>query len=250
MGKETNISWTDSTFNTHWGCVEVSAECDHCYARELAKRFGFAVWGKGAPRRFFPDAHWNDLVKWDAAAAQTGTPWRVFWDSMSDLMEERKDLEAIRGKAAEFMLRCIHLTHLLLTKRPDGYPRFFRRYFSGVVPDNIWPGVTVGIPSSGWRVGPLDLLGAKTTWVSAEPLIGPVEVVPGPKWYVVGGESGPKCRPMDLEWARRIRDGCRKTGAAFFMKQVGGWPHKKDRLEDFPGDLRIREYPGESGNGR
>ena len=62
----------------------------------------------------------------------------------------------------------------------------------------------------------------------------------GLDWIIVGGESGPNCRPMDLAWARSIRDECKEAGVTFFMKQMGGWPNK---LGNIPEDLMIRQFP-------
>ena len=65
-------------------------------------------------------------------------------------------------------------------------------------------------------------------------------------WVIVGGESGPACRPFDADWARAIRDRCREYDVPFFMKQLGGHPHKQNRLEDLPEDLQIRQLPFET----
>lgn len=249
MGKETKIAWAHSTFNATWGCVEVSPECDHCYARELARRFGFNIWGKDAPRRFFGEKHWSEPIKWEAEAAKTGQPWRVFWDSMSDLCEDRRDLDEVRDRAWDMQVRTPHLTHMLLTKRPDNYRRLFLK---GRVPlENQWFGTTVGIESSAWRMRELLKLESRVLWVSAEPLLGPVDFSDflcrtwrsKSLWVVIGGESGPGSRPMELSWARQILVACQDKGIPCFFKQRGGWPDKRDRMKDFPADLRIRQFP-------
>lgn len=146
---------------------------------------------------------------------------------------------------------------------------------------NVWLGVSAEDQATADRRIP-DLLDtpAAVRWVSAEPLIGPIDLhfieyinedcrgcsgilspahepgnhaEPGAwcgiDWVVVGGESGPGCRPMDVEWARSLRDQCRNAGVPFFMKQLGGHPHKRDALEDLPEDLRIRQYPGGESRG-
>jgi protein gp37 len=89
MGVKTEIQWTDHTFNPWWGCLEVSPGCDHCYARTLAERWGFKVWGPPhtSTRRLFGDAHWSDPLKWNAGAADEGRRHRVFCASMADVFE-------------------------------------------------------------------------------------------------------------------------------------------------------------------
>ncbi len=120
---------------------------------------------------------------------------------------------------------------------------------------NAWLGVsTEDQATADLRIPILLDTPAAIRWISAEPLIGPVdfERVPGFNrvgldlrdwWVVVGGESGPGCRPMDVDWARSLRNQCANADVPFFMKQLGGHPNKRDQLEDIPEDLRIRDYP-------
>jgi len=82
MGESTGISWTDATFNPVWGCTKVSPGCDHCYAETFDKRVGGNHWGKGAPRRLFGDAHWNEPLKWNKKAENEGRTLKVFCGSM------------------------------------------------------------------------------------------------------------------------------------------------------------------------
>jgi len=86
--KNSKIEWCDHTFNPWWGCAKVSPGCAHCYAESLAKRTGNAVWGHESPRRFFGDSHWNEPLKWDAAAKAEGRRKRVFCASMADVFED------------------------------------------------------------------------------------------------------------------------------------------------------------------
>ena len=99
MGGQTLIEWCDCTFNPWWGCVEVSPECDHCYARTWARFTGHAIWGADAPRRLFSDKHWREPLAWDRAAAKAGERRRVFCASMADVLEERDELEPHRQRA-------------------------------------------------------------------------------------------------------------------------------------------------------
>jgi protein gp37 len=253
MGKETNIAWTDHTFNPWWGCVKVSPACEHCYAETFSKRVGQSVWGPTAPRRFFKDKHWNEPLKWDEAAAAAGKKARVFCSSMADVCEDRPDLVAPRQRLMELIGKTPNLDWLLLTKRPENFIRLFPWNW----PDNVWAMTTV--EDQTWadrRLPELLKVPAKIIGVSYEPALGHIDFtlwyhknIPGfyPKrgldWVIFGGESGAGCRPPDLAWARSTRDQAKANDIAFFMKQIGGNPNKKDQLDDFPDDLRIREFP-------
>lgn len=240
MGKETGIPWCDNTFSTHWGCTEVSPECDHCYAREFAARFGYA-WGKDAARRFFGDKHWEDLLRWDRAAARgivgkDGRRILVFVDSMSDLFESRDDLDPVRDHFWRVARDVRSLRLLLLTKRPQNIGRMVPPDLHGA--EHIWYGTTVGLPSSLWRVDALNehAAHAPVRFVSVEPLLERTSFAGklGPKlanWVVCGSESGATPRPMDTDWMRLVRDECEAAGVPFFAKQAD---------EDAPG---ISMYP-------
>lgn len=197
------------------------------------------------------------------------TRQRVFCASLADVFEVNPQVADWRAALFALIERTPNLDWLLLTKRPE---KIFSLGTSAVgeVFDNwlartpnVWLGTTV---ESGdvfeTRVSALVKNGvhAAVRFLSVEPMISPVrltptpvfssgwwEFVPGKKpkvdWVICGGESGSGCRPMDVEWARTLRDDCTRFGVSFFMKQLGGYPRKRDRLEDFPEDLRVREYP-------
>ena len=174
MGENTGIAWCHHTFNTWWGCVEVSPGCDSCYARRDAARYGFKVWGKDAPRRFFGDKHWAEPLRWDRKARDDGARRRVFCASMADVFEERDDLDQWRGRLWELILATPYLDWLLLTKRPQA----MRRMLPPAIAErpNVWPGMTVESQEHAWRV--TDLLKiecAGPRWVSYEPALGPVD---------------------------------------------------------------------------
>jgi protein gp37 len=231
MGEKTGITWTHHTFNAWWGCVKIAPECAKCYAERDSKRFGFKIWGEDAERRFFGDKHWNEPLKWNAAAEKAGERRRVFTNSMADVFEDREDLLAPRARLWNLIERTPHLDWLVLTKRIENagemlpYP----------VPKNIWLGITAGTDARLRKHG--QILAAyrdmfPVLWVSAEPLLGPLELMDVDSeygeawrhidWWVVGGESGPGHRPMDLNWARDIRHYCQLVKKAFFFKQIGG----------------------------
>ena len=151
---------------------------------------------------------------------------------------------------------------MILTKRPENVDRLAPARPGYLrLPGNVWLGVSV--EDQEWadaRISVLLTIQAAVRFVSAEPLLGPVTIgldgtVPGDlsqgyhpvgeliNWVIVGGESGPGCRPMHLAWARALRDECRRAGVAFFLKQLGGHPDKREEPLLHPVDLRIREFP-------
>jgi protein gp37 len=250
MGEQTAIAWTDHTFNPWWGCTKVPEcrECDHCYAETFDKRVGGAHWGPGKPRRFFKDAHWAEPEAWDRAAAAAGVRRRVFCASMGDVFDSEVD-ESWRMRLWGLIEATPNLDWLLLTKRPE-VARFCIPAAWSLIRDRIWIGTSAGTQASADRnIPPMLDIDAAVHFVSMEPLIERVEIeaecLNDIDWIIVGGESGAKARPMDVEWARAIRDDCR-PGVAFFMKQMGGRMDKRGEIDDLPEDLRIREFPSAS----
>lgn len=246
MGKDTAIAWTHHTFNPWWGCVKVAPECEHCYAETLAKRTGHRVFGPGGARRFFGDKHWAEPEKWDREAFNAGERRRVFCGSMCDVFDPEVD-ESWRMRLWGLIERTPSLDWLLLTKRPEFAASCIPAAWS-LIRDQVWLGVTAGTQATADRNIPAALdIDAAVHFVSMEPLIEMVEIdaecLSDLDWVIVGGESGPSARPMDTDWARAVRDDCQGSGTAFFMKQLGGHPLKLDSLDDFPDDLRVREFP-------
>ena len=232
MGKETKIEWTHHTFNPWWGCVKVSAACDHCYAETWAKRLGENVWGPLSERRFFSDAHWKEPLKWNAEAEAQGTRHRVFCASMADVFENRQDLIPHRLRLLELIEKTPHLDWLLLTKRihlvrkqlPKGYE----------FPSNVWLGATVeNQASAGKRIKYLLAFKSPAVrFLSCEPLLGPVDIREflrrgefGTKidWVIAGGESGAGSRPMEPQWPEDLRKQCSAARVPFHFKQWGHW---------------------------
>jgi protein gp37 len=252
MGVETAIGWTDHTFNPWWGCTRVSPGCNHCYAETFAKRTGNDVWGKTADRRFFGDKHWNEPLRWNAKAAEDGVRRRVFCASMADVFEDRDDLVEHRERVFFLAETTKHLDWQLLTKRPENVADMVpHSWLCGFWPANVWIGTTVEDQQrADERIPLLVDLPAPVRFLSCEPLLGSVWLGEGlgyqhgrngyrdfdgywheeepdtwdPQidWVIVGGESGPKHRPLDLDWARFLRDQCAAAGVPFFFKQVGG----------------------------
>ena len=115
---------------------------------------------------------------------------------------------------------------------------------------NVWIGASVENQAlADKRIPVLLNVPATVRFLSAEPLIGMIHgrtIRKGIDWVIVGGESGPNARPMDPEWAVRLMAACHLAGVPFFMKQLGGWPKKRDTLADFPSELRVRQFPDTS----
>lgn len=249
MGIKTDIAWTNSTFNPWWICTEVSPGCDNCYARVLAKRWGYG-WGKGVSRREFGDKHWNEPLKWEKAAAASGDSWRVFCGSMCDVMDDEAPTGA-RNHLWELIDATPHLTWQLLTKRPHRYKRFLPPSF---VNDNVWLGCTTEdqhFYDVRWPIlrEAADMLGL-TTFISYEPALGPLSlkvskagnVFKVPDWVICGGESGTGRRAMETVWAEDVKIECKRYGVKFYMKQMSAaTPEKGQAL--IPAHLLVREFP-------
>jgi protein gp37 len=235
MGKETGISWTDHTFNLVWGCERVSPGCAHCYAADLSARYGFDVWGKGpkhgkGDRRTLSAAYWKEPLKWNRLAERQGISKRVFCSSMADVFEDHPTVDREREKLWPLIEATPYLDWLILTKRPERIKGNVP--WDGLWPDNVWIGTSV--ENQHWameRVPIIAEIPAPVKFISCEPLLGPVDLrnVDGwdylysdINWVIAGGESGPKHRPMHLEWAQSLRNQCDATGTAFFFKQWGG----------------------------
>jgi protein gp37 len=259
VGKDTRISWAHATFNGWIGCVEVSPACDNCYARTLSERWGYAVWGKDTPRRRTSVSYWRQPVKWNRDAAKSGQRRRVFAFSLSDVFEDRRDLDAWRADLWRLIEETPNLDWMLLTKRHDSIARMLPEAWLAKPRSNVWLGVTAeNQRRAEERIPALLEVPAAVHWISAEPLLGPIDVSPwmagashgvtddlydapdgavvggeerigdtwrrrnGVDWVIVGGESGADARRMDPAWARDILDQCRRGGAAFHFKQKGG----------------------------
>src|SRR3990167_7551738 len=142
MGTTTAIAWTHSTFNPWWGCTKVSPACDACYAEAWAKRVGQKVWGAGAPRRYFGDAHWREPLKWERAAQKDGEPHRVFCASMADVFDNEVGQEH-RERLWALIRSTPHLTWQLLTKRIGNALAMLPADFGPDTYPHVWVGMTV-----------------------------------------------------------------------------------------------------------
>lgn len=230
MAENSKIEWTDHTFNPWWGCAKVPGDpaCHHCYAETLAKRYGFPIWGQSKPRRFLSDRHWNEPRKWNAKAAHMSERPRVFCASMADVFESRDDLDPVRERLWVLIDETPNLDWLLLTKRPENIGRMLRTQQRR----NVWLGTTA--VTQGHYDARVPLLmdnGAAVHFVSVEPQMEEIVLHGGcdlPDWIICGGESGPKARPFDVQWARSLRDQCKYLCVHLFLKQLGAVVHTRN----------------------
>lgn len=251
MGGTTAIAWTDHTFNPWWGCERVSPGCQHCYAETFAKRTGNAVWGKNADRRRFGSKHWNEPLRWNEAAERAGERRKVFCASMADVFEDRADHHEDRNRLWHLISVTPWLDWQLLTKRPENVNRMVPSTWHydyldrvGGWPANAWVGTTVeDQPRAFDRIPRLLEVPAPVLFLSCEPLLGGVLLAGLDRisWVIVGGESGPGHRPLDLDSARDLRDQCVKANVPFFFKQVGG--HRPTSGGDLLDGKQWKQFP-------
>lgn len=263
MSENTNIEWCDATLNHWAGCTAVSPACDNCYAKRMAGRLWGTQWGPGQPRHQFvgadetlralnrkakrqgrplrvfhnslSDFFDNDVpVQWCISAMRSivETP-----DLIHILLTKRI------GNAAEMLDVAFRAVHGQREKWADN------------VPSNVWIGATIVNQAEADRDIPkLLAVPAAKRFLSMEPLLGPVDLdtihntdfgegqpylhpligrvsdghgdscgAPSIDWVIVGGESGPRARPMHPDWARSLRDQCEAAGVPFLFKQWGEW---------------------------
>lgn len=212
------IEWTDKTWNPITGCNKVSQGCKNCYAEIMYERFN----GKGTFTNVtFHKNRINAPYKWKR-------PAKIFVNSMSDLFHESLSFEQIREVLTVIYDNKRH-TFQVLTKRPDRMFEFFKWLNNpnlSVNFSNLWIGISVEDQhSADERIPLLKSIPAAVRFLSMEPLIGPVNNLPlmGIDWVIVGGETGPKARPMHPHWVNTIHNHCKRMGVPFFFKQWGAW---------------------------
>jgi protein gp37 len=259
MADASKIEWTDATWNPVTGCAKVSPGCDHCYAETFANRW------RGIPGHHFENGFDVQLrperldqpLRWKR-------PRRVFVNSMSDLFH--KDVpDSFIAEAFSVMARAQQHTFQLLTKRHARMKALLSRpsfrdnlaHWGAPWPlPNVWLGVSA--EDQHWanlRIPGLLHTPAAIRFVSAEPLLGPVDLTGmcAIDWLIIGGESGPGARPMDLEWARSLVWQCQAGELPVHVKQLGsvlgrqlGAGPKGGDWDRWPEDLRVREFPAAS----
>lgn len=229
MASQSNIQWTDATWNPSTGCTKVSPGCQNCYAEQMAGRLR----RMGQPKYAAGFAYAEHL---SAVGLPLGwrKPRRIFVNSMSDTFHERADWDFILG-CFDVMLRADWHTYQILTKRPyraATFSRMFCERFGHSIPRHIWMGTSVESQNYLDRLNELRRVRCQTRFVSFEPLLGSIRPdLSGIDWAIVGGESGPGCRPVRKEWVRDLIAECRRQNVPVFFKQwaaarqmpEGGW---------------------------
>jgi protein gp37 len=289
MGDKSAIEWCEATWNPTTGCDRISPGCDHCYALTLAARLKAMGQTKyqtdGRPPTSGPG--FGLAVHHDAVAEplKWRTPRLVFVNSMSDLFHARVPVDFIAEVWAVMAATPQH-TYQVLTKRPERYAKVlngpcgcsgghlpgihFRSRAQSITRlygrevdlmqrwplPNVWLGTSIESDEFTRRADALRTAPASVRFLSLEPLLGPLPSLDltGIDWAIVGGESGPGARPMDLAWARDLVQQCRAVGVAPFVKQLGAHPYsgglpwlcrsaKGGDISEFPPDLQVRECP-------
>jgi protein gp37 len=225
---ETSIEWTDATWNPVAGCTVLTAGCTNCYAMRMAARLDAMGMEKyrGLTRRSGKRVVWTGKIRLDEKSLSIPATWlkprRVFVNSMSDLFHDKVPREFIL-KVWHVMVATPQHTYQILTKRPDRMAELLVHKEFKKLP-NVWLGTSVEDGRVLDRLDDLRQVPAAIRFVSFEPLIGSVAGanLAGIHWAIVGGESGPKSRPMLESWVDEIEALCRKHKVAFFFKQWGG----------------------------
>lgn len=256
MAEASKISWTKSTFNPWIGCTRVGPGCDHCYAERQDSRGIYGDkrvhWGAGVPRYRTAEATWAAVRKWNAKAPETEFAgvkgyWPVFMASLADVFDNEVPDEW-RADAFKVIRECPNLTFLIVTKRIGNAARMLPADWGDGYPNVVLIATIVNQDEADRDLPKLLATPARARGLSMEPLLGPVDLtgeyltaklgaypfkgLPSEHrtrlvdlldLVIVGGESGPKARPMHPDWARSLRDQCAAAGVAFHFKQQGAW---------------------------
>jgi protein gp37 len=265
----TKIQWTGETLNVTIGCVKVSDGCENCYAipeawmrmhnpnPKTAAAFAGTVEKK-------PDGtlDWTGRINLLEDRLDQPRHWRkprkIFVNSLSDIFAARVPTPFVT-KLWELMADTPRHSYQLLTKRPERIARVLEKVHADLGLDqplpNVWMGTSIEANNLARRADHLRQAPAAIRFLSVEPLIGPLPSLDltGIDWLIVGGESGPRTRvrPLQLDWVRDLIESSRKAGAAVFVKQLGNVWAKENGAADkkggdpdeWPEDLRVREYP-------
>ncbi len=228
-----SIEWTDETWNPVTGCTHVSPGCDHCYMYALyprLKAMGASGYETGPDEVRLLPARLRAPLSWKK-------PRHVFVNSMSDVFHPGVPFDFVLDMFLVMQEAASRRGHIfqVLTKRPGRAVAWWKEYeehFPAGWPANIWMGASVESQKYAARLTVLARLPAQIRFVSAEPLLERLDLTPWLEsgvlqWVIVGGESGAGARPMDLDWARTLRDQCSEASVAFFLKQLGGVRNKR-----------------------
>lgn len=242
MAENSNIEWTNHTFNSHMGCTKVSQGCDNCYAEKMGNRFGIE-WGPGATRKTMSDNYWKQPIKWNKRAGENGKRERVFCASMADVFDKEAP-EGVRDRLWSLIKATPNLDWIIVTKRIGNAKEMLPIDWHGGY-TNVWLLITIVNQMEADRDIPKLLnTPAAIRGLSMEPLLeevclkaflpfsavdemiiqrNPHKTFGGINWVIVGGESQNHARPMHPAWALTLRNQCKIAGVPFFFKQWGEW---------------------------
>jgi protein gp37 len=246
---ETQIEWTDATWNPVAGCSIMSAGCTNCYAMEMARRLdamGIQKY-RGLTRQSGRRTVWQGLIREDFPALDVPLRWKrprkIFVNSMSDLFHEGVS-DAFIERIWSVMAATPHHHYQILTKRPERMADVVRYHIRSILP-NVWLGTSIENAEVVWRADALRNIPAAIRFISFEPLIGPVGKIDlsGVDWAIVGGESGRSARPIQELWVDEIFNQCSLYRTAFFFKQWGTWGKDNKRRSK---KVNGREYRGQT----
>ncbi len=230
MSDGTGIEWTEATWNPTTGCDRVSAGCDNCYALTLARRLKAMGNPKyqndGDPRTSGPGFALTPHLDQLSLPHRWKSPRVIFVNSMSDLFHPEVPDEFIED-VFRVMADTPRHTYQVLTKRSKRLAALGAQL---LWPDNVWMGVSVESDQYCFRVRHLRSVPATVRFISAEPLLGPLDSIDldGIDWLIAGGESGHHARPMHPRWVLELRDKCVGADVPFFFKQWGAWTPSDD----------------------
>ena len=254
MAENSKIEWTDHTANLWHGCTKVHEGCDHCYAEAQSHRWGNNLWGPDKPRKSVKSV-WTDLEKFQKIAKAAGTIHRVFVGSMMDIFEKPMPLIANDGLAltqttddlrkwffGEVVPNSPNLMFLLLTKRPSNINKYIPEEWKANPPANVMFGCSVVNQETAAKLIPQLMQVNGKRFLSIEPQLDMIDIrqyLQFISWVIVGGESGPRRRPYNLDWARILQAQCLNANVPFFFKQID---KVRDKIEGIPNDLKIRQF--------
>ncbi|HEY1612171.1 MAG TPA: phage Gp37/Gp68 family protein [Rhizomicrobium sp.] len=237
MAGLSDIEWTDATWNPISGCKILSPGCTNCYAMRMASRLqamGHAAYAD-TTRKSGGRPVWTGRLHLNAAALDVPLRWRkprrIFVNSMSDLFQDGVP-DAFVSRVWDAMAAAPQHIFQILTKRPENMRRIVGGNRLACLP-HVWLGTSVESADYKDRIAILRQVAAQVRFISFEPLLGPIGRVnlKGIHWAIVGGESGPRARPMAREWVDQIHTQCERAGTAFFFKQWGGTNKKSTGRE-------------------
>ena len=267
MGKNSTTERPHHTFDFVWGCTKIAPGCANCYAERKSEHYGHDnIWGPNTDRRILSNKYWREPLRWNRTAEAKQEKALVFCGNMCDWLEDHPTMDQERAKLLLLIKETPWLTWLLLTRRIENFaPMIIEQSMDNTLtklPRNIMLGISAGVQKWYDKLWPtLNDIGKDLntqTFVSLRPLLEPIDLgsvynhlgnVVLPDWILVGGENGPKARPMKLEW---VTDIIKQAGnVPVFVKHMGSWwlqsnlPPSSRRKDYVPDIVNVQEFPKE-----